>query len=212
MCLPLRPAWLAAWALAALPALGLLGCVSPQTRAQSAEEQERDKDLDVLTVRDVVGDVANAWPLQVSGVGLVTGLDGTGYSPVGFYRKMLEEQLRKQGQEHVKELLDDPNNALVLVTAMLPPGARKGDVLDMEVTLPPGSKATSLRGGYLELCPLRPYETTKNINPDQGTNSLLPGHVLAHARGPLLVGLGTDEPAEQRKARLWAGGVSHTDR
>src|SRR5205823_5207053 len=64
------------------------------------------------------------------------------------------------------------------------------------------------------LCQLRPYETSKNINPDyDGANKLLGGHALAHAKGALLVALGSgDEPAELRKARIWAGGVCHSDR
>jgi hypothetical protein len=193
--------------------LSLAGCVSPQTRGQSAEETEREKDLDVRTVGEVT-EVSNVQPIQVSGVGVVTGLEGTGHSPPGAWRTMLEQQLRKQKIENVKALLDSPNNCLVFVTAFIPPGSRKGDVLDVEVTLPPGSKATSLRGGYLQDCILRDYETRKHLMPTyDGGDRLLPGHVLAHARGPLLVGFGNpDEPAEQRRARIWGGGISNLDR
>lgn len=210
----LRP-WLRSVAagLFGLAGLGLAGCVGTQTRGQSAEEVEREKDLDVLTIGDV-SEVGSAMPVQVSGVGLVTGLEGTGGSPPGSYRVMLEQQLRKQKVENTKQILDSPDNALVLVTAWIPAGARKGDLLDIEVTLPQGSRASSLRGGYLQMCSLRPYETSKNINPEyEGGNKLLPGHVLGHAKGPLLVALGSsDDPDELRKARIWAGGVCHTER
>jgi len=197
--------------------LGMLaavtGCVSPQTRGQSAEETERDKDLDVRTIGQVT-EVSNVQQIQISGVGLVTGLEGTGHSPNSTYRTMLEQQLRKQKVENVKGLLDSPNNALVLVTAFIPAGARRGDVLDVEVTLPPGSKATSLRGGYLDDCILRDYDNTKSLLPKYGgSDRLLSGHILAHARGPLLVGFGNqDEPAEQRKARIWGGGICNLER
>src|SRR5262249_14183082 len=132
----------------------------------------------------------------------------------GTFRTLLEQDLAKQNVPNVRQLLDSPDNALVLVTAWVPAGARKGDPLDVEVTLPKGSRATSLRGGYLHVCRLRPYETTKHLSPEyEGGNKLLPGHVLAHAKGPLLVGLGkADEPAELKKGRIWAGGVSHIDR
>ena len=60
----------------------------------------------------------------------------------------------------------DADCALVLVNALIPAGSRKGDLIDLEVTLPPGSKATSLHGGYLQLCDLRDYSNTKNLTSD----------------------------------------------
>jgi hypothetical protein len=194
-------------------ALGFTGCVSPQTRAQSADETEREKDLAVRSIGDVT-EVANANKIQVSGIGLVTGLDGTGHSPKGIYRSMLEQQLRKDKVENIKALLDSPNSCLVLVTAFLPPGCRRGDVLDVEVTLPPGSKATSLKGGYLQDCYLRDYDLKKNVSPTYtGSDGLLTGIVRAHARGPLLVGIGSpDEAAQLRQARIWGGGISNFER
>ncbi len=192
--------------------IGLAGCVNPQARGKSPEDIEREKDLDVLTIGDVT-EVAGVQAIQVSGVGLVTGLDGSGGSPQGSYRAMLERQLRLAKVENVKAILDSPHNAMVLVSALLPVGARKGETLDVQVILPPGSSAASLRGGYLQSCALSNYELTKNLNPDsQRANTPVKGHVLAHARGSLLVGLGADdEPAEFKKARIWAGGVSHID-
>src|SRR5262245_37898087 len=108
------------WVLGAL-ALGLTGCVNPQTRAQSAEETEREKDLDVRTIGDVT-EVSNIQEIQVSGIGLVTGLDGTGHSPNSAARTILEQQLRKQKVDNVKALLDSPNNCMVYVTAFIPAG------------------------------------------------------------------------------------------
>src|SRR5262245_47445106 len=68
------------------------GCVTPQARLQAEEESERVKDLDVLTIRQV-SEVANILPVQLQGVGLVTGLDGTGGgAPPNEYRKMLERE------------------------------------------------------------------------------------------------------------------------
>jgi hypothetical protein len=192
--------------------LSLAGCLDPHLRMQSADDAEKVKDLDVRTIGDVTS-VSNGGALAISGVGLVTGLEATGGSPAGTFRKMLEEQLLKQKVEHVKKLLDSPDNALVLVSALIPPGARRGDPIDISVTLPPGSKATSLRGGYLELCTLRNYESKQNIYPDyKGPNSLLPGHILAHAQGPLLVGFGAKDEGQLRCGTIWGGGVTHTDR
>ena len=134
--------------------LALVGCSHAQTRGQAADENDKeDHDIkNVQTVGDVT-DVGSVNPRAVSGVSLVCGLEGTGGGvPVGTFRMMLEKQLRVEGLQNVQELLDHPNYALVLVSAMIPP-ARRGDPLDIEVTLPPQTKATSLRGGCLP--PLR---------------------------------------------------------
>ena len=128
---------------------GMLGCSSRPNvvRPQSAEESERDR-YPVKTVGDVLT-FGNVEPMPVSGVGLIEGLDGTGGpAPTGSYRQMLENDLRKQRVDKVKEVLNSKDCALVLVSGLIPPGARKDDVFDVEITLPPGSRATSLRGGY----------------------------------------------------------------
>ena len=72
----------------------------------------------------------------MSGVGLVYSLPGTGSSaPPGGWRMMLENSLKKNQRlaGHIRELLDDPRRttSLVLVTAIVPPGARKGDPIDV---------------------------------------------------------------------------------
>jgi len=219
---------LVAWALGAL-LLGLVGCAHPQIRTQAADDEEQqDKDLDVRTIGELTS-VDNIQPLSVSGVGLVTGLGDTGGSPKIFFRTMLEDQLRKQRplleellRQHrvktVSELLDLPSTALVLVSGMLPAGSRKGDNLDLEITLPSQSKVTSLRGGTLQDCWLYTYNTTRNaglaVNPEFAKpDQLLKGHIVARGRGPLVVGLGDgDEPARVRRAHIWEGGVCLLDR
>jgi flagellar P-ring protein FlgI len=208
------PRW--AWALGcmAMAFFGIMGCVNPMTYFQDAKEVEKERDLDVRTIADVT-QVTNLQPLPVSGVGLVTGLSGTGGSPpAGLWRKMMEEELRRQKVEHIKEILELPDNALVLISGGIRAGSRKGDTFDIELTLPPGSKATSLRGGYLMKCVLREYSTTRDLVPDYKSNRLLSGHILAHAAGPLVVGFddNSDEPTKLRRARIWGGAVSHLDR
>ena len=205
-----RASWLPGVALL----LGLTGCLSPQTRMQSADDIERAKDLEAVRTIGDVTEVGNAGPLQVSGVGLVTDLEGTGGSPRGQWRSMLEKELRQRKIDNVNLLLDSPNNALVLVTGYIPAGCRKHDLIDLQVTLPDGSPVTSLRGGYLQACVLRNYETTKNLNPEtKSGNRLLEGHVLAVGKGPLVVGFGNPhEDAELKKGRVWEGAVSMIER
>ena len=195
--------------------LGLGGCLQPQTRMQSAEEGDRDREAEVKTVGEITA-VANADGVQLSGVGLVVRLDGTGggLPPPSGFRSLLEGQLRQHAVDNVKEVLSDPNHALVLVSATIPAGARKGDPLDIEVTLPPGSKTTSLRGGVLRETVLFNYESTKQLNPNYaGGNRPLLGHPLAKASGTVLAGLGDgDEAAQLRQGRIWGGGRCAIDR
>jgi hypothetical protein len=201
------------WVLALL-FCGLVGCSHTQSRAQSADDPDPMADPDIKNVKTIadVGAFSRAEPIQVSGVGLVQLPDETGGgNPAGQYRQMLEEQLLKQGVKDVKQVLASPKYALVLVTARIPYGVRRGDPIDIEVTLPPNSKATSLRGGYLVECPLRNYENAQNISSKAG-NTLISGHQLAKAHGPLLVGFGEgNEELRLRRGRIWQGGQSLID-
>jgi hypothetical protein len=213
----LRLAWQLALLLVPPCLLGLgLGCnTTPTARFQAQEEDEHDKDLGgVLTIGDVT-DVGNVTPVPVSGVGLVVGLEGTGgAAPPSYFRDLLLDDLRKQKVPNPRAVLESPENSMALVSGLIPPGARRGDPIDIEVYLPQGGKATSLRGGYLRACALENYASTKQLNPntDKGDH-LVRGHIVGRAQGPVLAGLGAgDDDAGQRKGHIWEGGVSFIDR
>jgi hypothetical protein len=179
-----------------------------QFRAQAEDETERDP-YQVRTVGNITK-VGNAEPLPVGGVGLVTGLDGTGGDTVHDpYRETLVDDLRKEGVPNVEQLLTNPNNALVLISGFIPPGAHKGQKIDLEITLPRGSRVKSLRGGYLHSCKLYNYDFTRHLDPGYaGPNSALKGHPIIKAEGPVLVGLGDGEDADRlKRGRIWAGGL-----
>ncbi len=210
-----------------LCSLLLTGCVDPAKRAMIAEENERARDLNIALVGDLV-DVGNGGPMQVDGVGLVRGLSGTGHCPAGYHRTLMEQYLLKHAgtrggeiahlepQVRVRQMLDDPNNCLVIVTGYIPSGCQKGDHFDVNITLPAGSKATSLAGGHLELSMLRVYEAAANLtnNPKyENSKQLIAGHILAHARGALVVGFGNNTDMHELKhAKVWQGGTSRIDR
>src|SRR5262249_39399916 len=95
------------------------------------------------------------------------------------------------------ELLDAPTRttSLVIVTAQIPPGARKDEPIDVQITLPEESKTTSLLGGILFPCELQTSDTTGNIHSQVHNGAaaapsgrLLLGHVWAKAQGPLVAG------------------------
>src|SRR5438132_2486362 len=197
------------WLFGAL-VCGLLGCAHQQTRLQAEDESDRDKEAEVRTVGDV-SSVGNADPIPVSGIGLVIHLDGTGGgAPSGPYRQKLEDQLRKRQIENIKEMLASPTTSLVLVQGFIPAGARKGDPLDIDITVPRESRTSSLRGGRLVECVLYNYDAKKNRD---GSGTYLQGHPVAKAEGPLVVGFGDgDEAAKLRQARIWGGGHCQIDR
>ncbi|MBI2805822.1 MAG: flagellar basal body P-ring protein FlgI [Planctomycetes bacterium] len=208
-----------------LTCLFFTGCVDPQKRLELAEEAERKRDLDVRIVADVAV-FDNTAPLQVHGVGLVTGLQGTGHSPAGYYRGIMEQYLLKNrgprggelrnlpNEQSVRKILDNPDNCLVIVKAEIPPGARKGDRFDADVSLPDGSKAISLAGGQLLLTWLRVYQAKSELSArHESSNQLVGGHVLAHAKGPLVVGFGGSvDLHELKRGKVWLGGTSRIHR
>jgi hypothetical protein len=200
--------------LLAATLVGLVGCLhTQQARLQSEDETDRERFSGIKTVGDLTT-VGNVVAIPVGGVGLVEGLEGTGGdSSPHTYRTMLLDRLRKEGVENPRHLLASPNTALVIISGVIPAGARKGDKIDLQVKLPQGSRATSLRGGYLRPCKLYNYSTTRNLSSSYaGPSSLLLGHPLVHGQGPILVGLGAgDEAARLKVGRIWAGGRCQTD-
>jgi flagellar P-ring protein FlgI len=109
---------------------------------------------------------------QLVGYGLVVGLDGTGdkLSDSPFTRKSMEGMLERLGVGNLsQDALKTKNTAAVMVTANLPPFARRGSTID--VTVSSLGDATSLRGGTLIVTPL------------QGAD----GEIYAVAQGPVAV-------------------------
>jgi hypothetical protein len=189
--------------------IALLGCTSLQPRLQSDDDGEK---YTIETIRDKVT-IGNALPIPVGGVGLVVGLEGTGGDcPPDSYREILENELRKEGVKDIRKVMSSPDHAMVLVSGLIPPGTSKGDPIDLEVYLPPGSRATSLRGGYLHKCKLFNYDFAERLAPSadpNGPHGLLRGHPLVQGEGTLLVGLGNkgeEETVSLKRGRIWGGG------
>src|SRR5581483_7315614 len=105
-----------------------LGCAHSNLARMQSPDDDREKELKkVQTIGDIT-EVTNAEPIPVSGLGLVTGLRGTGGKPPnGAVRSMVEDMLTKRNVPHVKELLESPNTSIVIVSGFIPAGANKGD-------------------------------------------------------------------------------------
>ncbi len=106
---------------------------------------------------------------QLTGFGIVVGLDSTGDSPDSLLsRKPVINALERMGINLGREDITGRSVAAVWLTATLPPFAKSGQRLD--VTVSTIGDSTSLRGGVLVMAPLR------------GPNRL----VYAVAQGPIV--------------------------
>ncbi|HEV3236841.1 MAG TPA: flagellar basal body P-ring protein FlgI [Gemmataceae bacterium] len=202
-------------ALVSFVAAWPVGCATEQQTRLQAEDEIVQVKYDVKTVGDITT-FGETDPIQLGGAGLVMGLENTGGDPPpGLYRQMLQDQLMKEGIKNWKEILASKTTSIVVLTAQLPAGAKKGDKIDVQVSLPPGSKTTSLRGGILRECTLFNYDSTQRLsgNGDGSSDQMLKGHPLAKAEGAIQVGLGdSEERSRLRQGVIWGGGESRIDR
>jgi flagellar P-ring protein precursor FlgI len=128
-----------------------------------------------VRIKDIT-EIEGARPNKIYGLGLVVGLDGTGGRSLGTQQmaidmaRKLELQMKLARQSILDNVFTSRNISMVMVTADLPPFARKGSSLDVLVNVL--DDAQSLQGGTLVMTPLRGAD----------------GVVYAVAQGPLSVG------------------------
>jgi len=121
-------------------------------------------------IKDVV-DVQNVRSNQLVGYGLVVGLQGTGdrTNNAPFTEESLQAMLERMGINVRDAKMKPANVAAVAVTAAMPPFARAGSTIDVQVSAI--GDATSLQGGTLLVSSLR----------------ALDGEIYAVAQGPVAV-------------------------
>lgn len=179
-----------------------IGCAGPLLRP-TADTLSSEAPKEPAT--KLIGDVTHPYGMnymQVEDVGLVVGLDGTGGDPPPSpQRSALVAEMQRREVDEPGKVLASPDTAMVLVRAILRPGAQKGDRVDAEVQVPTRGNATSLRNG--RLLPARLAELRAI---DQQIRS---GHVAAYAEGPVLVdpAAGKDDEAHLTRGRILGGGV-----
>lgn len=122
--------------------LALLMGLSIASEAQSASRIK-----DIVTFEGIRDNM-------LVGYGLVVGLNGTGDSLADghFTKQSLKSMLNRLGVKPTDNGLDSANVAAVMVTATLPPFARRGSTVD--VTVSALGDASSLLGGTLLVTPL----------------------------------------------------------
>ncbi|MBK5919509.1 flagellar biosynthesis protein FlgA [Rhodothalassium salexigens] len=121
-------------------------------------------------LKDII-DVEGVRENQLIGYGLVTGLNGTGdfLQNVPFTQQSLTAMLERLGTNIRDTRILIENTAAVMVTADLPPFARPGSRIDVQVSAI--GDAEDLRGGVLLATPLKASD----------------GEVYAVAQGPVAV-------------------------
>ncbi len=160
---------------------------------------------DAETIGDVVS-VVGMGPVKIEGIGLITGLPGTGSEPPpGMFRDAVLALMRKNDVHNPQQLLESKSVAAVLVRGFLPPGARKGDRFDLEIAVVPGDQATkSIRGGFLMPMMLREMFVTKG--------GALQGAHLANAEGRVVVMDAGKAESGPQSGKVLGGGKATADR
>jgi len=113
------------------------------------DDEEASHDWDkVRTVGDltVPGGMNSA---KIKGVTLVTGLHGTGSDPPPSpARELLLNEMRIKQVDQPQQWLASQHTALAMMEAVIPPGAREGDTIDVTVFAPPETDTSSLENGH----------------------------------------------------------------
>ena len=118
-------------------------------------------------------------PIQVDGVGAVNGLPGTGGpADPSVYRDQLLEEMKRHDIPDSNHFLEQSDTALVRVRATIPPGARRGDVVDVRLLAPKQSRVSDLHGGWLLDTRLRQQQVLQN--------TVRQSEVMAIGTGPVL--------------------------
>lgn len=182
-----------------LLAATLLLPLGVQAQQQQAAAQAAPPIMDMVPpatvrVKDVVT-FRGARYNQLQGLGLVTGLQGTGDSANGvpYTRRALVNMLERFGMPQLPENQMRPKNiATVMVATNIPPFVKPGQQID--VTISSLGDAASLQNGYLIQTPLRGAD----------------GRIYAVAQGPISLGgfgVTTESGASTQKNSVTVGRI-----
>ncbi|TWT67279.1 flagellar basal body P-ring protein [Allorhodopirellula solitaria] len=189
-----------------------MGCASWFGRNSNDEDREHlQKLLRVPALPDLIREAAipnGMQEIRVNGVAVVNQLPGTGGPalPSGFRERLLEEMKLNEIPEP-NEFLERDSNALVQVRGLIRPGARRGDVIDLQILTPPKTEATDLHGGWLLDTRLRHQQLLQNTVRSSDVLAIGTGRMLTRADYD-----GTEDPTLQVTGRILSGGVVQSDR
>ncbi|MGM0471959.1 MAG: flagellar basal body P-ring protein FlgI [Bacillota bacterium] len=153
--------------LKVLAVITLLSLVIPNYSIAQENKFNHDPSVRIKDVTRVQGVREN----QLTGYGLVVGLNGTGDSDAEATVRPIANMLNKYGVNVTPDQVESENVAAVMVTSKLPAFSRAGDSVDVKVSSL--GDADSLQGGTLLMTPL--------LGPNQQ-------EVYALAQGPISIG------------------------
>ncbi len=216
-----------------------LGCDTverlPDTPAPERIQRVSRADIPRI-MRGTVGSevvIAGFTPVLVRGYGLVVGLEGTGCTtmPPDLREYMRREMERRgvgstrsgMGEISPDRMLAADDTAVVIVEGLIPPGSvaaqpaamggHPATGFDVRVYLHPDTDATSLDGGRLFTCELRPVTTPDRL-PPTGSMQAAP---MAEARGEVFVnpfaapGTTVGDSVDRTRGRILLGGEATVD-
>lgn len=194
------------------------GCASKPARPKSPTMAVRDMPSVLRGTIGAEATIAGTEPILISGLGLVVGLNGTGGGALpDRIQATMERELGLKGVSRSsdywagtqfdgkspQEVLRDSNVAVVLVQALVPPGAPDGMTFDVWVRALNASATTSLAGGTLWTTDLRLGQAT--------TFGARQPAQIATARGPVFINPfgdpSEDGTTQRRIGRVLGGGT-----
>ncbi len=102
---------------------------------------------------DTIGEAAIPYGLtyaRVQGVGAVKGLPRTGAPAVpSELRDRLIAEMKTHDVPEPEKYLESNRTALVITETIMPPGIKRGDVLDVQIQTPARTEVSNLSGGWL---------------------------------------------------------------
>jgi len=134
-----------------------------------------------VRIKDIT-EVEGARSNQLTGIGIVTGLDGTGDNSQ-MAVQMMRNMMRNFGVTLDARSVRTRNIAVVALTANLPPYVRPGQNIDVNVNTM--GNASSLQGGVLIQSPLKAAD----------------GKVYAVAQGPVITGFNSTQETPELRGR-----------
>lgn len=197
--------------IAALGAACAWGCGSSEKpKARAAALTVQDAPTVLKGTIGVEAQFRGADPVLVSGLGIVVGLNGTGGGPLpDRVAATMEREMALKGisrttdapgsavdRKSPRELLRDPNVAVVLVQAAVPPAAPGGTKFDVYVE---ALNATSLEGGLLWPVDLRLGEAA--------VFGAVQARRIGEARGPVFINPFADADGKGAEVTLTRGRI-----
>lgn len=178
--------WVAVWSLALWSAASL-GCATLWRSADDSASQTQALD-ELMKAPEPPELIRMATaphgvrPLDVEGVGVVNGLPGTGGPPdPSRLRDELLDEIKRHNVANPNQLLEASNTALVRVRATVPPGAKRGDAVDIRLLAPRISRASDLHGGWLLDTWLRQQQRLGGVVRKSDLVAVATGEVLTRA-------------------------------